>query len=1715
MRVNLWDLERKSVGPALRGRFGVFGALLLLALPPAMGQQPQAVPQQPNLPPRVLQAQRFLAQRGWTASPGAGERPASERTRWRASLVRPQTSTPATATWTALGPAAVSTPEFDLVTGRVSALALDPSDATGNRLYLGTTGGGVWVAQNAATSTASNVVFTPLTDTLSVLSGIQDASISIGALSVQPGGTGVILAGTGDPNDGLDSYYGAGVLRSTDGGNSWTLISATADHQWSFAGEGFAGFAWSTVNPQLVAAAVSQAYEGALVNADRPGLSSVGLYTSSDGGATWSRATVTDGNGADVQGPSDPYVGGDSNAATSVVWNPVRQLFLAAVRYHGYYQSADGMTWTRMTAQPGTGLTALLCPTNPGSPGSTDCPIFRGTLAVNPLTGDTFAWTVDRFKQDQGLWQDQCALSGGSCSNQNIAFATQWSTAALETSGTVTIANGDYTLALAAVPSQQDTLLLAGDDDLWTCSLSAGCVWRNTTNSTTCMSARVGEYQHALAWNPANPLEIFVGNDSGIWRSEDAIGETGSACSSADSSHFQNLNGSLGSLAEVVSMASSAATPYAMLAGLGENGTAGVKGTTGPTPDWPSILGGEGGPVAIDPVNGSNWYVNNGAGVSIHLCSQSAPCTPAAFGSSPVVTSADVGGDGLTMNLPAPFLVDPLDPSQLLVGTCRVWRGPADGIGWSGSNAISPIGILGSGTTGTSCSGNALIRAMAAMALPGGGEVVYVGMYGSGDGGALLPGHLLSATVNPAASSPPTWQDLTLNPVTNDTVAMNAYNLDISSIFVDTHDPTGKTVYVTVEGMASSTETVRTVYRSTDGGAHWTNLQSNLPWAPANSLVVDPQDANTVYLATDAGVYFTTRIASCTSGPANCWSAFGTGLPEAPVVQLSAASPASSAQVLVAGTYGRGVWQTPLWTATAGLTFATVAPTSLTFSSQPSGTASSAQTVTLTNTGSAVLTPTAIAMSGDFSETDNCQNATVSAGASCAIQVTFTPTQTGSRTGQMLIYTNVYGGQISVALSGTGSAAGTVTLTPASVDFGQVEVGTTSAPLQIEAGNSGGAAVPITGVALSGPFKIASNSCGATALQPQTDCQVMVEFAPTAAGTSTGTLTFTDGGGTQTVALSGTGAAPPTDVLSPASLTFPGTVIGQLSAAQTVTIANSGDLALTSIAVSASGAFQVSSNCGTQLPAQSSCSISVVFAPAAAGVQTGTLTVSDLLQTQKVPLSGTGLLPPAFTVTPASLSFAAQQVGVASPPSTLTLSNSGGAPMDNVGFQIAGFSAGSFATGTTSCAAVLNNGSSCTVQVIFTPAASGGSTATLVITSSTLGVTPVPVPLNGTGTTTTGLNVTPAQLTFPAAVTGQSSVVQTVTVTDAGSFAASALALAVTAPFSLTQNTCTGNLAAGASCTAGVVFTPTVTGAVAGTLTVTSSSAPTPAIVLLSGTGAVPAAIQVTPAAIAFTTTGVGSTSTPTTVTVTNSGTVTSLGNLVLAAPAGFQLVSNTCASTLGPGLSCTAGVVFAPTSAGAQSGNLTVSSSTAAAGAAVALSGMGSDFTVTASGATKQTVAAGQTASYTLVITPLSGSAGSFAFQCGTLPAYALCLFNPASETLSAGVTGNVTVQISTGQSGTARLIRPAGWRVVPLLCALVLLPLGGKRRRTALLLAVLLAVLAGGVSSCAGSGGGSGGSTGSTSGGNVTPPGTYSIPVTISSNNVQHSSTLTLIVD
>ena len=210
--------------------------------------------------------------------------------------------------WSPLAPLTMNTAATGPAGGRILSVAADPADTSGNTVYLGTSGG-VWKSTNAAGAPGS-VTFAPLTDQVPTLHppSSQISVVSVGSVSVQPGGTGVVLAGTGDPTNRTDSIYGTGLLRSGDGGRSWIEIRDSRDPltgqgQNSFFGESFAGFAWSTTSPSLVVAAVSSAGGAAAVNAGYATYSAMGLYYSQDAGQSWQIATITDGTNQLLQGP--------------------------------------------------------------------------------------------------------------------------------------------------------------------------------------------------------------------------------------------------------------------------------------------------------------------------------------------------------------------------------------------------------------------------------------------------------------------------------------------------------------------------------------------------------------------------------------------------------------------------------------------------------------------------------------------------------------------------------------------------------------------------------------------------------------------------------------------------------------------------------------------------------------------------------------------------------------------------------------------------------------------------------------------------------------------------------------------------------------------------------------------------------------------------------------------------------------------------------------------------------------------------------------------------------------------------------------------------------------------------------------------------------------------------------------------------------------------
>jgi hypothetical protein len=893
------------------------------------------------------------------------------------------------------------------------------------------------------------------------------------------------------------------------------------------------------------------------------------------------------------------------------------------------------------------------------------------------------------------------------------------------------IPQADYNLALAAVPngSTQDTLLYAGTLDLYRCSLAAGCLLRNTTNAANgCAApAQVAAAQHAIATlaTPGQPL-IYLGNDGGLWRSTDGVNQQAIPCSADDATHFQNLNVGLGSLAEVISFAQHPTDADTLLVGLGANGTASTSSASSATP-WSQLSTGEGGTVAIDQSNPLLWYVSTAAGVSIRQCSNGAACGATNFTGPPTIGPAQVFNDDSLID--APWLLDPALTSDIVIGTCRVWRGSAgSGASWSSSNSISKL--LGGPQNASCASTNPVIRSLAAAGPASnaaatqnaGSEVLYAGMAGALDGGGSFGGHLISITTAHTASGVTAWNDLSTSPVTNNPVSgFNAGGFDVSSLAADPHDGSGKTIYATVMGFAGNGINAAHLYRSTDAGADWTNISSNLPNAPANSVVVDPNDANTVYVALDTGVYVTTQVTTCAT--ANCWSVYGISLPNAPVVELAAAAamPTGDGRTgeLRAATYGRGIWQIPLLTASTSVQPSiSLNPTTLTYAIQAVATASTPQTITVTNSGGAPLILSTVAITGDFNETDNCAGATIAVNLTCTIQVRFLPTATGNRSGLLTVYGNVAGGQATAALSGAGSVAAPIILNPVLVTFPSTTIGATSPVQNITISNT-----DTTPIALQTPsvigvdFKITANTCGAS-LAPGVGCTVAIAFTPTASGTRSGTFSITDDVGTQTASLSGIGTSPATDALSPLALTFAPQQITTASAAQQITLTNSGDLPLTLIAAQiTSGDFTAVNACGNSLNPHSTCSINVAFAPKNVGTISGQLTVSDQYRTQTVTLNGIGLAPPGVSLSPFStITFPATGVGIQAAAQTVTLTNNGGVPLLVQSVVIAGDFV--IVPGSNTCGSTVAVSTACTMQVAFAPTVGGPRSGSLTVTDN-------------------------------------------------------------------------------------------------------------------------------------------------------------------------------------------------------------------------------------------------------------------------------------------------------------------------------------------------------------------------------------------------------------
>ena len=808
--------------------------------------------------------------------------------------------------WTPLGPKPIvhdpaDTQDYGSSSGRVSAVAVDQADATGATVYVGGAYGGVWKSTNANAVNKSTITWTPILD--------NQATLAVGAIAVN-GST--ILVGTGEAKSAVDSYYGLGILRSTDGGNSWTLIQNADGGVTRMAGLGFAHIVFNTSNPsQVVATTIGTGLSvglGALTGISFPR----GVFYSTDGGATWHSVQVTE-NSVTFQASSN-----------GLVYNAQRNLFYVAMRYHGVYSSPDGATWTRTAAEPGS-VSISNCPSTFTGVVPNACPFWRGELTARTDKDEMYTWFANDSYTSQGVYK---TTDGG-------ATWTHLNTTPADTcddSGTCTTYQLFYNMMMAAIPNKADTDpnatdLYIGSGNIFKCTINTahptcgtvGTAYQlanepyefmdvtHVYRSSACQTvAKVHPDQQAIGYSTALPNIVYFGHDGGITRTLNSPGINTQSCVSV-SLPFDNLNDNIGSMTQFIWATPDPTDATGVLAGAQDNGSsatgATIKANHGLSGQqfW-EVMSGDGGHTEIRRDTTPNIWYQSLTDAIINECSQGQNCGFSQFGPSVYIDNTASSGENLggdSSALYAPYMLDPQSLTHLIVGTCRIWRG--NSVPSYAGAAISPN--FNSNTVQQCGSASTLSKiqsvAMGGPTTANGSQVIYAGM----DDGTIW--RTFTADNGTAGGN---WVNVTPPTTLNWGASASGFAFPISALAVDTTDSTGKTVYATVQGFGANHVLV-----STDGGATWTGIGApglnGLPDAPADTLAIDPDDHTVIYVGTDVGVFVTTNNGGSWAevGPTEPGGASTGYLPNTVVTHI-AISKASGSKQIVASTYGRGVW---------------------------------------------------------------------------------------------------------------------------------------------------------------------------------------------------------------------------------------------------------------------------------------------------------------------------------------------------------------------------------------------------------------------------------------------------------------------------------------------------------------------------------------------------------------------------------------------------------------------------------------------------------------------------------------------------------------------------------------------------------------------------------------------------------------------------------------
>jgi photosystem II stability/assembly factor-like uncharacterized protein len=1167
----------------------------------------------------------------------AVQRSQQQKQQTTTSATSPSTSTTfatalSSSSWTLIGPQPTAYPPTSYITsGRITALAVDPSNS--NIVYLGGAEGGVWKTTDGGTT------WTPLTD--------NQPSLAVGSIAIDPQNPQTIYVGTGEENFNFDAYFGAGILKSTDGGATWATIG-TGPEDGPFGPKpyfygGYVGsIAVDPQNSQVLLAAVSE-------------VSNLGgVWRSADGGQTWTQI----GLGLPTQVFFDPTNG---NVA------------YAAITESGVYKSTNaGLNWT---ADNGTG-TNVLNVTNS----------FKISVALDPAHTSTLYASVTSYPNTSG---GSSVLGFYKTTDGGANWIAIWTTTASTSSNfpsTYCAPAGEpgqcwYDNVVAVDPAS--SALFVGGSFEATSTSESGALWRSNDGGSTWSDAdpppssssvqALHPDLHAIAFAGGR---MYVATDGGLWST------TNVATSPVT---WTNLNTPLALTQFYPGLSIAVDDSNISLGGTQDNGVQYYSGSL----TWDFLGCGDGAQTAIDPSGSGNLYIG-----CIYIPGPDNQNFLYKFTPGSGWALADNGIDGSDYGsyIP-PLAIDPSNPQTLYFGTANMYQSKDGGQSWSllgqapssapdwyfTSVAVAPTDsntVYAGWSTGfvygTFNAGDGASATWQIIGYAAGLPLRYITAvapdpHTAKNVYATLSGYCQSGTSTCPSGNGHVFEYTDASGVWND-LSGNLPDVPVNDIAVDPDMP-GSLYVGTDVG----------VFATTDSGTTWVPLGTGLPTVAVLSLKLQhatrilraashgrsawdfqlpaPAGANPVFSVPN--LTFPTQQVGTTSAAQNV---IVTNNGSATLTITSVAASSNFAETNTCGTsvapganctisvtftpttYGNSTGSITLTddaasgsTQTIGLSgkgfsgAVSLSPTSLTFGDQEVGTTSAAQTVTLTNTSSAPLTVVSLVSSSNFTATTDCplQPAMLAGGASCHINVTFTPNARGTDAEQITLNDSATNSPQVITVTGNGTSA-VVTFSSETNTFSKQKIGTTSSPKTVTLTNTGTADLSISAITIddttspSGFTETDDCPRSPSTIPPHSGCTISVTYAQTvwyqngSYGSDSAQVVLTDNApyGTGSFYVSGTSYSGAV-TLSPSSLTFDQIAVGQTSSPQTVRLTDSGDLPLYVTAINTPLGITETDNCPRintspqTLASGASCSIQITYTPTSSGPLSGQITVWD------------------------------------------------------------------------------------------------------------------------------------------------------------------------------------------------------------------------------------------------------------------------------------------------------------------------------------------------------------------------------------------------------------------------------------------------------------------------------------------------------------------------